>query len=111
MATEAVRTIQQALKDKGFDPGPVDGVWGRATIAAVIQFQSANSLTADGVVGPATKAVLLAAASSPAPAAATVSATFLPWLEEAKHLIGTLEVPGAGNNLTILDWATSLDIQ
>jgi uncharacterized protein (TIGR02594 family) len=34
----------------------------------------------------------------------------LPWLEEAKHLIGTKEVLGPKSNLTILDWATSLDI-
>ena len=30
MASDSIRRIQQALKDKGFDPGPVDGVWGRA---------------------------------------------------------------------------------
>lgn len=110
MATEAVRTIQQALKDKGFDPGTVDGVWGRNTIAAVIRFQTANALSPDGVVGPATRAVLLAAASPSAPTPAAATATFLPWFEEAKHLVGTKEVLGPKSNPTILDWATSLDI-
>jgi peptidoglycan hydrolase-like protein with peptidoglycan-binding domain len=38
MGTRSVREIQQALKDKGFDPGGIDGVWGRKTIAAVKQF-------------------------------------------------------------------------
>jgi uncharacterized protein (TIGR02594 family) len=111
MATEAVRTIQRALKDKGLDPGPVDGVWGRATIAAVIRFQTANALRPDGVVGPATRAVLFAAAAPAAPATPVVGATVLPWFEEAKHLVGTKEVLGPKSNPTILDWATSLDLQ
>ena len=110
MATEAVRTIQRALNDKGFDPGPVDGVWGRATIAAVMRFQTANALTPDGVVGPATRAALLASTNPAAPAAAAITATLLPWFEEAKHLVGTKEVLGPKSNLTILDWAKSLEI-
>ncbi|HEX5101753.1 MAG TPA: TIGR02594 family protein [Polyangiaceae bacterium] len=110
MASEAVRTIQRALKDKGFEPGPVDGIWGRATVAAVIRFQAANRLTPDGVVGPATRAALFAEATPAAPPSAAVSATVLPWFEEAKHLVGTKEVLGPKSNPTILDWATSLDI-
>ena len=39
MASSAVKQIQQALKNKGFDPGEIDGIWGRNTIAAVMQFQ------------------------------------------------------------------------
>lgn len=109
MATEAARTIQQALKDKGFDPGPVDGVWGRATIAAVVRFQTANALKPDGIVGPATRAALVASAPSPAPTPGA-TATFLPWFEEAKHLVGTKEVLGKKDNPTILDWAKDLDI-
>jgi uncharacterized protein (TIGR02594 family) len=110
MASEAVRTIQQALKDKGFDPGTIDGIWGRATIAAVIRFQSANQLTPDGVVGPATRAALLTAANLPPPAAAAVDRTLLPWFEEAKNLVGTKEVLGPKSSPTILDWAKTLDL-
>jgi len=110
MASEAVRTIQQALMDKGFEPGPVDGIWGRSTIAAVMRFQTENRLKPDGVVGPATKAALLTAAPSPAPAPATATNTVLPWFEEAKHLIGTKEVLGPKDNPTILDWAKSLEL-
>jgi len=47
-----VRLLQARLKDYGFDPGPVDGVFGSGTEAAVRKFQSAFWLVADGIVGP-----------------------------------------------------------
>jgi peptidoglycan hydrolase-like protein with peptidoglycan-binding domain len=43
-----VRTAQQALKDKGFDPGPIDGVKGPRTTAAVKKYQQAEGMTASG---------------------------------------------------------------
>jgi len=49
-----VRAIQQRLKEWGYYKGSVDGVYGASTKAAVIKFQKANSLTADGVAGNAT---------------------------------------------------------
>jgi len=52
--TASVRDAQQALKDKGFDPGPVDGVNGPATKAAVKKFQTDQNIAADGVLGPKT---------------------------------------------------------
>jgi peptidoglycan hydrolase-like protein with peptidoglycan-binding domain len=51
---ETVRQAQQALKDKGFDPGPVDGIVGPRTRAAVKSYQEKNSLTADGNLGSQT---------------------------------------------------------
>ncbi|MBI2881601.1 MAG: peptidoglycan-binding protein, partial [Candidatus Tectomicrobia bacterium] len=45
---------QAALKKAGFDPGPIDGVAGRKTRAAVMAFQKANGLKADGRVGKTT---------------------------------------------------------
>jgi uncharacterized protein (TIGR02594 family) len=106
MASDSIRRIQQALKDKGFDPGPVDGVWGRATSAAVKAFQAQQGLVADGVVGPKTTAALFAGAP-PTPSGA---GSMLPWFEEARHLVGTAEVLGPKNNPAIMDWATSLDL-
>ena len=40
-----VRAAQEKLKDKGFDPGPIDGIWGPRTAAAVSDFQRKESLT------------------------------------------------------------------
>lgn len=49
-----VKELQQLLKAKGFNPGPIDGVFGSGTLKAVISFQKFNGLDADGVVGPLT---------------------------------------------------------
>jgi peptidoglycan hydrolase-like protein with peptidoglycan-binding domain len=43
-----VRTAQQALADKGFNPGPVDGLMGPRTRAAVQDFQRKEGLEASG---------------------------------------------------------------
>ena len=55
---EAVRTIQEKLVRWGYLDGPVDGIYGSKTTAAVKKFQARNGLTADGVVGPATQKAL-----------------------------------------------------
>ncbi|MGC4119328.1 MAG: peptidoglycan-binding domain-containing protein [Myxococcales bacterium] len=51
----SVRRLQQQLQAKGFDPGGVDGVFGPKTQRAVMAFQKANHLTADGQVGEDTR--------------------------------------------------------
>ena len=52
------KQIQQKLKDLGYYSGSVDGIYGNATRNAVVAFQKANGLTADGVAGPKTIAAL-----------------------------------------------------
>jgi peptidoglycan hydrolase-like protein with peptidoglycan-binding domain len=42
----------------GYYSGPIDGVYGPATTAAVTEMQKALGVTADGVYGPATDAAL-----------------------------------------------------
>ena len=54
----ADKALQQALKDKGFYDGPVDGNIGPKTDAAVKAFKIANNLNADSVVGPKVKKLL-----------------------------------------------------
>jgi peptidoglycan hydrolase-like protein with peptidoglycan-binding domain len=55
---DAVRMLQQILSDYGYDPGTVDGSFGPNTEQAVKTFQNDFGLDADGVVGPATWAML-----------------------------------------------------
>ena len=40
--------IQQALADKGFFTGSVNGVWGPDSVAALKQFQESQNLAVDG---------------------------------------------------------------
>ncbi len=54
-----VMEIQSLLKKIGYDPGPIDGIFGRRTQQAIIQFQKDNGLTADGIIGPNTYRVLM----------------------------------------------------
>jgi len=49
-----VRQVQSRLKELGYLSGSADGDFGDATEAAVIAFQKANGLTADGKVGSQT---------------------------------------------------------
>ena len=53
-----VMAFQQALKDKGFDPGPIDGTVGPRTTAAVRAYQKAENLTMTGEMNPDTAAKL-----------------------------------------------------
>ena len=58
MHGEEVRRIQTALEIKGFNPGPIDGLLGTYTSAAVFAFQIDQGLVGDGEVGPQTAAAL-----------------------------------------------------
>lgn len=53
---DATRAWQSALRNAGFDPGPIDGLWGPRTEAAVRAFQSAQGLSVDGWPGTNTAA-------------------------------------------------------
>jgi hypothetical protein len=60
-----VRDIQARLRDLGFDPGPIDGIRGPKTIAAVKAFQLSRGLAVDGIVGPMTRSALLHGTGGP----------------------------------------------
>ena len=46
---EEVRKMQQALLDAGFDPGPIDGIYGPKTASAVKAYQASESMVVNGV--------------------------------------------------------------
>jgi peptidoglycan hydrolase-like protein with peptidoglycan-binding domain len=58
MTGSKVQEIQQALRDAGFDPGTIDGVFGPHTLATVVAFQHAQGLLVDSEVGRQTAQAL-----------------------------------------------------
>jgi peptidoglycan hydrolase-like protein with peptidoglycan-binding domain/DNA invertase Pin-like site-specific DNA recombinase len=60
-----VRGLQRALSKLGWQPGPVDGLFGPRTEAAVVRAQRAAGLSPDGIAGPRTARALEAAMHKP----------------------------------------------
>jgi uncharacterized protein (TIGR02594 family) len=86
-----IKAIQRALKERGHDPGPIDGAWGPRSRAAMTVFQSRQGL-----------ALLL-------PRVPPVERVTKPlWLAEAERLKGLREGVGAADNPTIMGWARRL---
>lgn len=54
-----VRQIQGILQERGYAPGPLDGVLGKKTREALRRFQRDHHLSVTGEIDPATKSVLL----------------------------------------------------
>jgi peptidoglycan hydrolase-like protein with peptidoglycan-binding domain len=67
-----VEALQRALASKGIDPGPVDGIFGPKTEAAVRQFQQINGLQADGIAGAHTMLALEDDSEPPRPDDASI---------------------------------------
>lgn len=78
MADKRLKVIQAELSRRGFDPGPIDGLWGTKTREAI------------------------AAQLGIPPAALDVSAA--PWLDIARGQIGVKEWSGAANNPLVLEY-------
>lgn len=83
---DAVKAMQERLRDLGYYDGAIDGIFGHGTEAAVLAFQEASKLSRDGRAGPKTLAALTGAKkpdatpmpkAQPAPAA---SGGFWAWL-------------------------------
>lgn len=102
------RELQQALKARGFDPGDIDGVMGRNTIAAIRAFQASAGLEVDGIAGPDTRAALLAGEVKAAPDPLRNLA--MPWFTEAQRSIGVHEDTSPASNPLIIGWARRLRI-
>jgi N-acetylmuramoyl-L-alanine amidase len=61
-----VKEIQLALAKQGYDPGPIDGLFGETTESAVAAFQAAKGFVIDGEVGSQTATALFATPAVPA---------------------------------------------
>ena len=71
---DAVRALQQKLIALGYLSGSADGIFGDSTTRAVMAFQTAQSLSADGAAGSATIAALNRAYQGGATGGGTVTA-------------------------------------
>jgi peptidoglycan hydrolase-like protein with peptidoglycan-binding domain len=78
-----IKTVQQRLKVHGFDPGPIDGVIGRRTKDAIIDFKQSIGYRANDYVGPLTEAALLKEPGK---------LPVVPWIVEMQKVIGLHEV-------------------
>lgn len=84
-----VRRVQTRLAALGFDPGPIDGLRGPKTDAAIIAFKRASGLRARAYVGPITLAALEQAAESLGRVPSDLAVP--PWMELAERMMGLHE--------------------
>lgn len=54
-STDIIVQLQEALKNRGYEPGPIDGVIGRGTSRALQAYQKANNMADGGVTIEALK--------------------------------------------------------
>ena len=50
LTIEEIKAVQTALKDRGFDPGPVDGDFGQSTAVAIGEYEKASELPVTGKI-------------------------------------------------------------
>ncbi len=67
---DSVKALQSRLITLGYLTGEIDGVYGRATVSAVREFQKVNGLTSDGIAGFATLQLIYTSNALPKPTAA-----------------------------------------
>lgn len=92
------KRIQRRLAELGFDPGPVDGVRGPKTDAAIVAFKQSIGLRARPYLGPLTLAALFEAGP---PAKGGGESVDLPWMKAAQDVRGLHE---ARNTARLKGW-------
>jgi len=55
---QTIQDVQKVLTDKGFDPGPLDGMMGPQTHSAIREFQKSNHLELTGTLDQKTQEAL-----------------------------------------------------
>ena len=84
-----VRRVQTRLKALGFDPGPIDGIRGPLTDAAIVAFKRSQGLKARAYVGPITRAALDQAYATSI--RGNLPVNLPPWVELAQRMLGLHE--------------------
>ena len=95
---DQVKTLQARLQELGYYSGEIDGQFGNGTREAVYLFQQQNGLSADGVVGSDTRALLYSVEArpmtvTPTPPPETTPANAQPWDVDGMPLLGNKEHP------------------
>lgn len=80
MTTPDWRRVQSRLAELGFDPGPIDGLRGPKTDAALVAFKKSIGFRARPYFGPLTEKALFAGGGA-------VAHTGLPWLDVARSVM------------------------
>lgn len=101
---DAVKSMQQQLIKLGYLTGKADGTFGSKTYAALVAFQKANKLTADGVAGTKTQAKLNSSDAVAASAGETTATATAAPVKVAPALTGT---PSASRVL-YANWYTTV---
>lgn len=92
-----VKDLQAALMIKGFNPGPIDGILGPMTEAAIVAFKRSVGLVPRPYVGPITLSKLGILTTEPV-------ADELPWMREISKYMGYHEIT---NNAALKKWLKS----
>ncbi len=88
----AVKDLQLKLKQLGFDPGTINGIFGPSTTAAVIACQRELKVFADGIVGPQTFNALKLPTISPRAAKPTRTKVFVSYSHADEKWLQMLHV-------------------
>ena len=100
-----VKSVQTRLKELGYYTGSIDGKYGSGTMAAVKAFQSNNGLSADGLAGTKTYAVLYSDSAKAAGSTSTATPTAAPTATPAPEYTvptRTLRQNDTGDDVTLL---------
>ncbi len=92
------KSIQGALVEKGFDPGPVDGIRGPRTDAAIAAFKRSRGLAERAYLGEITMAALFAGTAQ----APRETRPEPHWMAGARARLGLKEIPGGRHAPAIL---------
>ena len=108
---DEVKKIQTQLKAAGYDPGGIDGIYGKNTAAAVTAYQKANNLTADGLAGNQTLGKLYGGTTTVTPTIKPVTAPVTP-LKPTSPTSPTVNSPDITGLTGLRDYGTGkgLDI-